>query len=58
MQVEEYEEMIQAQEEHLAAHLFGRNYDRLSPELQQWVRGRVIQEVWSEYALHGPVAAA
>lgn len=58
MQIEEYEEMIQVQVEELAGHLFGTPYCSLSPELKEWVRGRVIQTVWSEYAAHGPVAAA
>jgi hypothetical protein len=58
MQVEEYEEIIETEEEHLSIHLFGTNYSRLSPELREWVRGRAITILWTEYVEHGPVAAA
>ena len=58
MQIEEYENFLETEEERLSVHLFGVDYYRLSPELRQWVRGRVITDVWTEYAAHGPVAAA
>jgi hypothetical protein len=58
MQVEEYEYLIEAQEEQLSVHLFGTDYWRLSPELQSWVRAGVITDLWTEWAAHGPVAAA
>jgi hypothetical protein len=58
MQVEEYEHMLESEEERLSVHLFGTDYLRLCPELQEWVRGRVITTLWTEYAAHGPVAAA
>jgi len=58
MQVEEYETIVEAEEELLSIHLFGMTYGRLCPELQDWVSGRVITSLWNEYAAHGPVAAA
>ena len=58
MQVEEYENLLENEEERLSAHIFGTNYQRLCPELQEWVRGRVITNLWTVYAAHGPVAAA
>jgi hypothetical protein len=58
MQVEEYEHMLESEEERLAVHLFGMDYQRLCPELKDWVRRRVIAILWSEYAAHGKVAAA
>jgi hypothetical protein len=58
MQVQEYEHIIESEEERLSVHLFGVNYQRLCPELQRWVRGRVITDLWTQYSAHGPVAAA
>jgi hypothetical protein len=58
MQIEEYEELVEKEAEQVAVHLFGISYDRLVPELKGWVRSRAIDSVWSEYAAHGPVAAA
>lgn len=58
MLVEEYENIVESEEERLSYHLFGLNYWRLSPELQEYVRGRVIADLWAQYAAHGPVAAA
>jgi hypothetical protein len=58
MLVEEYEHIIESEEERLSVHLFGMDYQRLCPELRQWVRGRVILDLWTQYAAHGPVAAA
>ena len=58
MRVEEYEDLIEHQEELLSIHLFGTDYWRLSPELKAWVRGRAITDLWSEYVEHGPVAVA
>ena len=58
MQVEEYENIVESEEERLSFHLFGMNYRRLSPELRVYVRGRVISDLWTQYAAHGPVAAA
>jgi len=58
MQVEEYETIVEIEEERFSIDLFGMNYERLCPELQEWVRGRVIATLWNEYAAHGPVAAA
>jgi len=58
MQVEEYETIVEVEEELLSMDLFGINYARLCPELQEWVRGRVITCLWNEYAAHGPVGAA
>jgi hypothetical protein len=58
MQVDEYENMLETEEERLSVHIFGTNYERLCPELKDWVRSRVITLVWTEYVAHGPVAAA
>jgi hypothetical protein len=58
MQVEEYEHIVESEEERLSVHLFGTDYQRLCPELRRWVRGRVISDLWTQYAAHGPVAAA
>lgn len=58
MQVEEHETIIESEEERLSFHIFGMNYRRLSPELKDYVRGRVIADLWAEYAADGPVAAA
>jgi len=58
MLVEEYENIVESEEERVSVHLFGMNYWRLSPELQEYVRGRVIADLWTQYAADGPVAAA
>jgi hypothetical protein len=58
MLVEEYENIVESEEERLSVHLFGMNYWRLAPELQEYVRGRVISNLWAQYAADGPVAAA
>jgi hypothetical protein len=58
MLVEEYENIVESEEERLSFHLFGTDYWRLSPQLQDYVRGRVISDLWTQYAAHGPVAAA
>jgi hypothetical protein len=58
MLIEEYEHIVESEEDRLSAHLFGTNYGYLCPELEEWVRGRVITNLWAEYAAHGPVAAA
>jgi hypothetical protein len=58
MQVEEYEHILETEEDRLSVHLFGTNYERLCPELRDWVRGRVITNLWTDYVAHGPVAAA
>jgi hypothetical protein len=57
MQVEEYEHIVEAEEERLSVHLFGMNYRRLSPELQDWIRSQVITDLWTAYAAHTSVAA-
>jgi hypothetical protein len=58
MQVDEYETIIESEEERFSFHLFGMNYRRLSPELKDYVRGRVIANLWAEYAADGPVVVA
>ena len=58
MQVEEYETIVEVEDELLSIDLFGMNFERLCPELQEWVSGRVIASLWSEYAAHTPVGAA
>jgi hypothetical protein len=43
MLVEEYENIVESE---------------VSPELQEYVRVRVISDLWTQYAAHGPVVAA
>src|SRR4051794_27310815 len=39
MPVKEYEHMLETEEERLSVHLFGTDYQRLCPDLREWVRG-------------------
>jgi len=58
MQIEQYETMVATAEERLSIDLFGMNYEQLGPELQEWVRARVIASLWDEYTANRPMAAA
>ena len=58
MQVEEYETIVETEQELLSFHLFGMTYERLCPELKEWISGRVIASLWNEYAAQGPVGVA